>query len=167
MHVANSTLYVGKVALPATPRAARNVLVREIASMTRLERIWWGVLGVGLVIGAVSALLALPPGWEVLGTSPSFEWGVLIFGYVFFAIMTSGLCLASSLTTAFGIIALELQYPIRMVFGAVLVISPSSPMWWMGVFYGAYLVVLIVEVWTLFTDPPTIHKYACTTASGI
>src|SRR3974377_871822 len=191
MHVANSTLYVGKVALPATPRAARNVLVREIASMTRLERIWWGVLGVGLVIGAVSALLALPPGWEVLGTSPSFEWGVLIFGYVFFAIMTSGLCLASSLgtvfgikrflpfekrhailallslTTAFGIIALELQYPIRMVFGAVLVISPSRPMWWMGVFSGAYLVVLIGEVWTLFSNHPHIHKYACTGAACI
>ena len=89
-----------------------------------------------------------PPGWEVFGTSPTFEWGLLIVAYVFFAITTSGLCLASSLgtvfgierfrplekrhavlallclITAFGIIALDLHYPIRMVFGAVLVPSP-------------------------------------------
>ena len=68
----------------------------------------------------------------------------MIIGYVFFAIMTSGLCLASSLgtvfgierfrpfekrhailavlclTTAFVIIALDLHYPVRMVLGAVL-----------------------------------------------
>ena len=92
--------------------------------------------------------------------------------------MTSGLCLASSLgtvfgierfrplekrhailavlslTTAFLIIALDLHYPIRMVLGAVFVPSPSSPMWWMGVFYGVYLVVLLVEVWSMFTPPP-------------
>jgi molybdopterin-containing oxidoreductase family membrane subunit len=191
MHVADSTLYLGRVAVPATPRAARNALVREVRSMSMATRAWYGLLSAGLVIGAASALLALPPGWEVMGTSPSFEWGMLIVGYVVFAIMTSGLCLASSLgtvfgverflpfekrhailallslTTAFGIIALELHYPIRMVFGAVLVIAPSSPMWWMGVFYGGYLVVLIVEVWTLFTNHPQIHKYACTAAACI
>ena len=113
----------------------------------------------------------------------------MIIGYVFFAIMTSGLCLASSLgtvfgierfrpfekrhailavlslTTAFLIIALDLHYPIRMVLGAVLVPSPSSPMWWMGVFYGVYLVVLLVEVWSMFTPHPKIHQYACTTAA--
>jgi len=191
MRVADSTLYVGKLALPATPRAARNLVVREIASMSVGERVWYALLSVGLVILAVSALLALPPGWEVTGTSPSFEWGLLIVGYVVFAILTSGLCLASSLgtvfgierflpfekrhailallslTTAFLIIALELHYPVRMIFGAVLVIAPSSPMWWMGVFYGGYLMILIVEVWTLFTDHPNIHKYACTGASII
>ena len=103
---------------------------------------------------------------------------LLISAYVFFAITTSGLCLASSLgtvfgidrfrplekrhailavlslTTAFGIIALDLHYPVRMVFGAVLNPSPSSPMWWMGVFYGVYLVFLLVEVWSMFTGHP-------------
>jgi len=191
MQLIDSTLYLGKVAVPATPRAMRKAVVREIGMMSTATRVWYALLSVGLVIGAITALLALPPGWEVMGTSPSFEWGMLIVGYVFFAIMTSGLCLASSLgtvfgierflpfekrhailallslTTAFGIIALELHYPIRMVFGAVLVIAPLSPMWWMGVFYGAYLVVLIVEVWTLFTPHPTIHKYACTVAACI
>ncbi len=191
MQVIDSTLYLGKVAVPATPTALRNAVAREIGSMSTATRVWYALLSAGLVIGAITALLALPPGWEVMGTSPSIEWGMLIVGYVFFAIMTSGLCLASSLgtvfgierflpfekrhailailslTTAFGVIALELHYPVRMVFGAVLVISPDSPMWWMGVFYGAYLVILIVEVWTLFTPHSTIHKYACTAAACI
>ena len=52
-----------------------------------------------------------------------------------------------------------------MVFGAVLVPSPTSPMWWMGVFYGVYLCVLLVEVWSMFTDHPKIHQAACTMAA--
>jgi Ni/Fe-hydrogenase subunit HybB-like protein len=191
MHVAGSTLYLAGRAVPATPRAARNALVREVRSMPLALRAWFALLSAGLAIGAVSALLLLPPGWEVMGTTPSFEWGLLIVGYAFFAIMTSGLCLASSLgtvfgierfrpfekrhailavlslTTAFGIIALELHYPIRMVFGAVLVIAPASPMWWMGVFYATYLVVLLVEVWSMFTPHPKIHQWACTVAACI
>jgi Ni/Fe-hydrogenase subunit HybB-like protein len=185
------TLTLGGHILPLGPRAARAAVIREVQGMPLALRLWFAGLTAVLAVGAVAALVALPPGWEVFGTRPSFEWGLLIVGYVFFAIMTSGLCLASSLgtvfgierfrplekrhailavlslTTAFGIIALDLHYPIRMVFGAVLVPSPSSPMWWMGVFYGAYLVVLLVEVWSMFTDHPRIHSWACAMAACI
>ena len=54
-----------------------------------------------------------------------------------------------TLVSAFGIIALDLHFPIRMVFGAVFNPSPLSPMWWMGVFYGGYLCFLLVEVWSM------------------
>ncbi len=185
------TLTLAGHVLPLAPRAAATAAVREVRGMPSALRLWFAGLSIVMAIGGVAALIALPPGWEVFGTSPSFEWGLLIVGYVFFAIMTSGLCLASSLgtvfgierfrplekrhailavlslTTAFGIIALDLHYPIRMVFGAVLVPSPSSPMWWMGVCYGAYLCVLLVEVWSMFSDHPRIHQYACTGAACI
>jgi Ni/Fe-hydrogenase subunit HybB-like protein len=191
MQIAGGTLTLGGHVVPTTPRAAGAAIAREVRSMPFGLRIWMIILSTLLAIGGASALLALPPGWEVMGTRPSFEWGLLIVGYVFFAIITSGLCLASSgatvfgierfrpfekrhailavlsLTTAFGIIALELHYPVRMLFGAVFVIAPSSPMWWMGVFYGAYLVVLLVEVWSMFTPHPHIHQWACTIAAGI
>ncbi len=161
-------------------------LVSEVRRTPRGLKLWYGLLGVFLAVGGVAALISIPPGWEVMGTTPQFEWGLLIVAYVFFAIITSGLCLSASLGTVFGferflpfekrhailallslvtaflVIALELHYPIRMVFGAMLTPAPSSPMWWMGVFYGTYLVVLIIEVWTLFTNHPVIHKYACT-----
>lgn len=189
MQAPGRTLTFGGRTFPITPRAAAAALTAEVASMSRGLRLWLALLLGVIGLAAIAALIALPPGWEVTGTSPSFEWGLLIVGYVFFAIMTSGLCLASSLgtvfgierfmplekrhailallslTTAFGVIALELHYPVRMVFGAVLVPSPSSPMWWMGVFYGAYLLILIVEVWSMFTDHPRIHQVACTAAA--
>jgi Ni/Fe-hydrogenase subunit HybB-like protein len=191
MQATGHSLTIGRYVVPLAPRAARTAVAAEIRGMSLGLRLWLiGLLGM-MGVGAVAALIALPPGWEVFGTSPSFEWGLMIVGYVFFAVMTSGLCLSSSLgtvfgierfrplekrhailavlslTTAFGIIALDLHYPVRMVFGAVLVPSPSSPMWWMGVFYGAYLVVLLVEVWSMFTPHPYIHQWACTLAAVI
>ena len=173
----------------ADPRVALRVIRLEIAGTPRPLKLWFALLTVLCMIGAVGALFALPAGWEVLGTSPTVEWGILITGYVFFAITTSGLCLASSLgtvfgiemfiplekrhailallslVTAFGLIALDLHYPIRMVFGAVLSPSPFSPMWWMGVFYGAYLVFLMTEVWSMFTGHWQVHRFACVLSS--
>jgi Ni/Fe-hydrogenase subunit HybB-like protein len=173
----------------ADPRVAARVIRLEVAGTPRPLKLWFALLTVLCMIGAVGALFALPPGWEVLGTSPTVEWGILITGYVFFAITTSGLCLASSLgtvfgiemfiplekrhailallslVTAFGLIALDLHYPIRMVFGAVLSPSPFSPMWWMGVFYGAYLVFLMTEVWSMFTGHWQVHRFACVLSS--
>jgi len=177
--------------IPLAPRPLARAFVAEVRSMPVALQAWFGFLLAILAVAVLAAAIAIPPGWEVFGTTPSFEWGLMIIGYVFFAIMTSGLCLASSLgtvfgierfrpfekrhailailslTTAFLIIALDLHYPVRMVFGAMLVPSPSSPMWWMGVFYGLYLVVLLVEVWSMFTDHPKIHQYACTAAAGV
>ena len=177
--------------IPLAPKPLVKAGVAEIRSMPIGLQAWFGLLLALMAVMGLAALVSLPPGWEVFGTTPAFEWGLMIIGYVFFAIMTSGLCLASSLgtvfgierfqpfekrhailailslTTAFLIIALDLHYPVRMIFGAVLVPSPSSPMWWMGVFYGAYLVVLIVEVWSMFTPHPKIHQYACTLAAII
>jgi molybdopterin-containing oxidoreductase family membrane subunit len=185
------SMTVGRYAIPLGPRAAAAALLAEVRRMSLPLRLWLAGLLAVMGAGTVAALIALPPGWEVFGTTPSFEWGLMIVGYVCFAIMTSGLCLASSLgtvfgierfrplekrhailavlslSTAFGIIALDLHFPIRLVFGAMLVPSPTSPMWWMGVCYGAYLVVLLVEVWSMFTPHPTIHQWSCTAAATI
>jgi Ni/Fe-hydrogenase subunit HybB-like protein len=177
--------------VPLDPRVLVAAAVADVRAMPRLLKAWLAFLIGVLAIGAVAAVIALPPGWEVFGTTPTVEWGVLIIGYVGFAIMTSGLCLASSLgtvfgvdrfrplekrhailavlclTSAFGIIALDLHWPIRLVFGAILAPSPSSPMWWMGVCYGGYLGLLLVEVWSMFSDHPRLHQWACTLAAGM
>ena len=189
MQVVAPTLTVAGHRLPLSPRGVVAAARTEVASYPRGLRLWLAGLLVVMALAVPAALLALPPGWEVLGTKPTFEWGLLIVAYVFFAITTSGLCLASSLgtvfgierfkplekrhailallclTTAFGIIALDLHYPIRLLFGAILVPSPSSPMWWMGVFYGGYLGFLVVEVWSMFFGHPRIHQAACVASS--
>jgi Ni/Fe-hydrogenase subunit HybB-like protein len=182
------TVHVAGRAVQADPRLAWRSVRAEALAFPRSLRLWLGFLSVFLAIGAIAALRSLIPGDKGVGTTPSFEWGILIIGYVFFAITTSGLCLASSLgtvfgierfrplekrhailavlslVTAFGIIALDLHYPIRLMFGVMLNPSPTSPMWWMGVCYGFYLCVLLVEVWSMFTDHPSVHQYACTAA---
>ncbi len=173
----------------ADPRLAWRAVRIEVASQPRALKAWFAFLTLLLAIGAVGALLSLPPGDEVFGTKPSFEWGLLISAYVFFAITTSGLCLASSLgtvfgidrfrplekrhallalfslVTAFGVIALDLHYPVRLAFGAVLSPSPMSPMWWMGVLYFGYLALLVVEVTSMFTRRERIHNVSCLLAS--
>lgn len=176
--------------VPIGPRSVVRTARAELAGYPRSLRIWLGVLGVLMLIGAAGAIRSVFfPGDKGLGTTATFEWGFLIVGYVFFAITTSGLCLASSLgtvfgidrfkplerrhailallslVTAFGIIAIDLHYPVRMVFGAVFHPSPSSPMWWMGVVYGIYLCILLVEVWSMFAGYRRIHQAACTAAA--
>jgi molybdopterin-containing oxidoreductase family membrane subunit len=183
------TVVVAGREVALSPRAAYRAVRAEVARTPRALKAWYSVLLVLMAFGAVGALFTIAPGTEVFGTTPSFEWGILISAYVFFAITTSGLCLSSSLgtvfgidmfrplekrhailavlslTTAFGIIALDLHYPVRMVFGAVFNPSLTSPMWWMGAFYAVYLVFLLVEVWSMFTEHPDIHRYACLASS--
>ncbi len=175
--------------LRVDPRALAHAVRVEATSLPRPLQAWFALLGVLLAVGAAGALRSLFPGDKGVGTTPTVEWGLLIVGYVFFAVTTSGLCLASSLgtvfgierfrplekrhailavlclVTAFGIIALDLHYPVRMVFGAAFNPSPSSPMWWMGVFYGLYLCFLLTEVWSMFFGHPTIHQAACVLSS--
>jgi molybdopterin-containing oxidoreductase family membrane subunit len=175
--------------LAVRPREIPAWLGAEWRSMSRPLRAWLLALAGMCAIGGVAALIALPPGWEVLGTSPTVEWGLLISAYVFFAVTTSGLCLTSSLgtvfgverfkplerrhailailslVTAFGVIAVDLHWPLRLLFGVVLSPAPSSPMWWMGVAYGAYLAVLVVEIWSMFTWRQRLHQAACTAAA--
>jgi Ni/Fe-hydrogenase subunit HybB-like protein len=176
--------------VPLGPRSVARLVRAEFASFSRPLRVWLGVLTLLMLIGAAGAVRSVFfPGDKGLGTTATFEWGLLIIGYVFFAITTSGLCLASSLgtvfgidrfkplerrhailavlslVTAFGIIAIDLHYPVRMVFGAVFHPSPSSPMWWMGVVYGFYLCVLLLEVWSMFAGHRRIHQAACTAAA--
>jgi Ni/Fe-hydrogenase subunit HybB-like protein len=172
-------------AVIADPRVILRVIRDEASATPRSLRAWYAFLGVLVLVGAVGAVRALFPGDKGIGTTPTVEWGLLIVAYVFFAITTSGLCLASSLgtvfgidrfrplekrhailavlclVTAFGIIAVDLHYPIRLVFGAAFSPSFSSPMWWMGVFYGIYLCFLLTEVWSIFWRHERIHSIAC------
>ncbi|HLO36601.1 MAG TPA: NrfD/PsrC family molybdoenzyme membrane anchor subunit [Candidatus Deferrimicrobium sp.] len=183
------TITVAGRDLAISPRAIATAARAEVERTPRALKAWYSLLLVLMGFGAVGAALTIQPGTEVFGTTPSFEWGILIVAYVFFAIITSGLCLGSSLgtvfgidmfrplekrhailavltlTTAFGIIALDLHYPVRMAFGAVFNPSFSSPMWWMGAFYAVYLVFLLVEVWSMFTHHDGVHRYACLASS--
>lgn len=150
---------------------------------------WWiGFLVVLVLFGLYGATRSLPPGLrtETFGTYPPVEWGFLVPTYVFFVVITSGLCLVSSLGHVFGIerykpiakravmlafvtliiglgcIGLDLgQNPVRVV-GFVLSPNLSSPMWWMGILYSAYLVFLAIELWGLLAERMKVARTAGT-----
>ena len=130
----------------------------------------WLLASLGLVvIGAAGALNILINGEGVMGINNSVPWGILIAGYIFFAVASTGVGLISSLNNVFGIkkfeamgkrallaslvlllcgfgvLLFELGSPLKMFY---YILSPnlSAPIWWMGMLYGVYLVLLLVEL---------------------
>ncbi|NLJ72159.1 MAG: polysulfide reductase NrfD [Syntrophomonadaceae bacterium] len=123
-------------------------------------------------------------GDHAFGISPEVPWGMLISGYVFFAVAATGTGFISSLghvfgikkfqalskqallastvllITAFGVLAVELSNPFKLVY---LLITPNftSPIFWMGFFYGLYLFLLFVELFFTIKDN---HKMITRTA---
>lgn len=178
-----------------TARAAlatvRVALRDEVAGQPTWLKAVFAILTALIVIGSIAAALTVPPGTEVFNTTPAVEWGLLIATYVFLVVTTSGLCLVSSLGMVFGIdrfkpvemrhvvlallflmsgfvvIALELHYPIRLVFGVILSPNPSSPMWWMGTVYGLYLGVLVFELVTNLAGFARLAHVACIVSSCV
>jgi len=149
---------------------SNNMSLTKIMPKSPGEKLWYGLLGVGILIGLVSVLAVFFLGHShVYNTTREIPWGILISAYVFFAISCSGLCLISSLghvfgieqfhasarraiilavimlLCGFGVIAMELEKPITLMIYAVLSPNLQSPIWWMGALYGVYMVVLVIE----------------------
>jgi len=130
----------------------------------------WLLISLVLIgIGAAGALNILINGEEVMGINNDVPWGILIAGYVFFAVSSTGVGLISSLghvfgmqrfeaiskrallaslillLCAFGVLLFDLGNPFRMV---NFLLSPnlSAPIWWMGALYGVYLILLLFEL---------------------
>jgi len=146
------------------------------------RKLWFGLLGTGVVIGIVGALNVLINGHaHVYNVTREIPWGILIATYVFLVVSSTGLCLVSSLGHVFGIekfefigkraiilaiitllcgfgtIGMEINHPIRL--GIYALISPNftSAIWWMGTLYGVYLVLLCGELYFLMKG---MHKGA-------
>ncbi len=157
-----------------------------MASFTKKpgELLWFSLLGLGMLVGAGTALMVLTKGHShMYNVSREVPWGILISTYVFFVVSSTGLCLVSSLghvfgieqfeligrraillsiitlLTGFGTIAMEINHPIRMAIYVMLTPNLESPIWWMGTLYGIYLVLLIGEFFFLMKNH---HKGALT-----
>ncbi|MFZ5945506.1 MAG: NrfD/PsrC family molybdoenzyme membrane anchor subunit [Bacillota bacterium] len=128
-----------------------------------------------ICIGAAGGINILIQGEHALGINNQVPWGILIAGYVFFALSSTGIGLVSSLghvfgleqyellgkrallasivilLCGFGMLALELANPLKLIY---ILISPNlkSPIWWMGAFYSIYLVLLFAEFYYALKD---------------
>lgn len=137
-------------------------------------RVWVSALAVVTALGFAAIVIGFVQGHEVsFNTTTGVPWGALISSYLFFVLPASGLCLLASLGHVAGVerfkplsrraillaitlllagflaIASDLERPWLIVLYIVLTPNPTSPMWWMGLLYALYFVVLLVEFFLL------------------
>ncbi len=128
------------------------------------------ISGLGLSFGLHSMLVGHD---HTFGTTREVPWGLLVSPYVFFACLSTGLCIVSSLGQVFGIstfqpiiprtvflaiitmatglmcITLELENPWRVVFYALLSPHQSSNIWWKTTIYSLYLIFMTFNFMSL------------------
>lgn len=141
-----------------------------------------GLSSLVLLIAAMFGVNAMYTGYRhVYGVSREIPWGILISGYVFFVVTSTGLCIVSSIGHVFGVksfipiakrsvylsvvtilsgfmvIFFDVENPFRMAIWNALSPNPTSNIWWMGTLYGAYLVFMTLEFILLLLER---HRYA-------
>ncbi|SES37476.1 respiratory selenite reductase subunit SrrC [Salisediminibacterium halotolerans] len=132
------------------------------------RQVWIVIAGMLVLVGAAGIINIFINGEHVMGTSNYVPWGSLIAFYVFFVATSTGFTFINSLAHVFKVkrfeflsrrltlasiaallmgfvmIGVELGNPLAMVY---IMISPNfaAPIVWMGLLYGLYLVLHIVE----------------------
>lgn len=132
------------------------------------------VLGLVLVYAYGVGLHGTITGYhKVYGVTRQIPWGLLIAGYIFCVVTSTGLCLVSAIGHVFGyepympiakravflsiafmlggftIIFFDLENPHRIAIWNLLSPNFTSNMWWMGTLYSLYLFALGVEYFFL------------------
>ncbi len=121
---------------------------------------------------------------EVYGVTRDIPWGLLISGYIFCVVTSTGLCLVSSVGHVFGyepfmpiakrsvflaivfmlagfsIIFFDIENPFRIAVWNVISPNLQSNMWWMGTLYGLYLLFLIIEYFFLLEQQHSLSRAA-------
>lgn len=138
-------------------------------------QIWYGLLGLGILLGLITAYKVLiSTGFVVYAKTDILVWTMPIAAYVFFSLTSTGLAFVSSIPIVFNVkryqtiekrtafleisvlfaaftcLLLHLGSPWKAFY---FLFSPnfSSPLWWLGMLYGLYLIVLLLFIWRMNT----------------
>lgn len=123
------------------------------------------------VIGLSFGLHSLIVGHEsTFNTTRYVPWGLLIASYVFFASMSTGICILFAISQTFNItafkpmlerilflaiitiaaglmsISLELENPWRVPIYGVISANPHSNIWWKSTIYSIYFALLVINL---------------------
>lgn len=139
---------------------------------------WIGLLGIVILAGLFLAGKVFSVGHVIYGGNDILFWTLPLATYMFFALMSVGLTFVASLSLIFGV---KLYEPIakRSIFLAIAAIlaafvslllelgtpwhmfsymtspNPWSTLWWMGLLYGVYLVLLLAAFGKMHTGRPS------------
>ena len=137
-------------------------------------RLLIGLSCLGILIGLVTAFRVFSTGFVLYAKTDTLVWTMPLAAYIFFSLTSSGLAFVSSIPIVFGIkryeplekrtVFLELTVlmagfvclimhmgsPLNVIY---LLLSPNlaSPLWWLAMLYGVYLVVLLASFWRIQT----------------
>ncbi|NAZ29559.1 MAG: polysulfide reductase [Caldimicrobium sp.] len=138
--------------------------------------------GLIVFISAMFGVNAIYVGYShVYGIYREIPWGILISGYVFFVVISTGLSIISSIGHVFGVKSLipigkravylsivtlfagfmviffDVENPFRMAIWNALSPNLTSNIWWMGTLYGISLIFMIFEFLLILLSK---HRYA-------
>ncbi len=131
-----------------------------------LAKVWFGLLVAGIIAGLVTVYQIYATGFTVYAKTDVLVWTLPLASYIFFSLTSSGLAFVSSLPMVFGLkryeilekrilfleisvlvaaficLILHLGSPLNVIW---LLLSPNlaSPLWWLAMLYGLYLVALL------------------------
>ena len=131
-------------------------------------QLWYGLLGLGILLGLLTAYKVFTTGFILYAKTDILVWTMPIAAYVFFSLTSTGLAFVSSIPVVFGIKRYQniekrtafLEISVLMAAFACLLLhlgspwnaiyyllSPNlaSPLWWLGMLYGLYLIVLLLS----------------------
>ena len=136
------------------------------------SRLWLAVLGLGIVAGLVTTYRVFTTGFVLYAKTDILVWTLPIATYIFFSLTSSGLAFVSSIPLVFGIkryapiekrtvfleiavlcagfvcLILHLGSPLHTIY-FLLSPNPASPLWWLAMLYGLYLVALVASFWAM------------------
>lgn len=138
--------------------------------------------GLIVFISAMFGVNAVYVGYShVYGIYREIPWGILISGYVFFVVISTGLSIISSIGHVFGVKSLipigkravylsivtlfagfmviffDIENPFRMAIWNALSPNLTSNIWWMGTLYSISLIFMIFEFLLILLSK---HRYA-------
>ncbi len=147
-----------------------------------------GLMGILFIAGVAFGIhsVYIEGSRHAYGTSREVPLAMLIATYAFFVIISTGLCMVSSIGHIFGVasfqpiakravllsviticsgflvIGLELENPFRLAIYLFLSPNFTSNIWWMGVLYSFEVVLLIIEFILLMLD-----RHRASTVAGL
>lgn len=155
---------------PRTVGEAVSAAVNMFGENHRIATIWKFSMATLLVAAAFAFYMLLTEGHAAYNTSSDgITWGLQIVTYAFFVLTSTGLTFVASMGMVFGnkefypiakrciwlavitlvagfaSLGLELGHPERMPWAIPSGMQVHSPMFWMGNFYGAYMVFLLLK----------------------
>lgn len=135
-------------------------------------RIWIGILGLGILAGLVLVYRVYTEGFVLYAKTDVLVWTMPLSAYIFFSLTSAGLAFVSSIPIVLGLkrfeaiekrsiylefsvlmgsfvcLILHLGSPLKVIY---LLLSPNmtSPLWWMGILYSLYFVILVTMFWKI------------------